>query len=206
MHPNPAFRKAEDDQNLDFARTRGFGVLSVSGAQGPLAAHVPFVLSADGSRLITHLVRSNPVARALRDGALPALVAVSGPDGYVSPDWYGAADQVPTWNYVAVHLRGLLRLEPEETLRDVLTEISEAFEPRLAPKRPWTMDKMTPGTAEKMMRAIIPASMAIETVEGTWKLNQNKDAAARESAAEAMEGSVGAELSALAAMMRAPPA
>ena len=143
-----------------------------------MAAHVPFVLSQDGTRLESHLVRSNPLVRALKAGEIPALTAVSGPDGYVSPDWYGAADQVPTWNYVAVHLRGPLRLEPEARLKPILAAISEAFEPRLAPKRPWTMDKMDPDALGKLMRAIVTISMDLEQVEGNRKLNQNKVPAA----------------------------
>ncbi|MEM1315400.1 MAG: FMN-binding negative transcriptional regulator [Pseudomonadota bacterium] len=206
MHPNPAFRKAEADANLAFAWERGFGLLTANGPEGPLAAHVPFVLSEDGTRLDSHLVRSNPLARAMREGPVAALMAVSGPDGYVSPDWYGAADQVPTWNYVAVHLRGPLQLEPEARLHPILTAISEAFEPRLAPKRPWTMDKMDPDALAKLMRAIVPVSLGVVSVEGTWKLNQNKDGAARLGAAEAMTGSVGADLERLADLMRDPPA
>ncbi|MEM6440453.1 MAG: FMN-binding negative transcriptional regulator [Pseudomonadota bacterium] len=206
MHPNPAFRKAENEANLAFARARGFGILTAAGPDGPLASHVPFVISADGTLMESHLVPSNPLARALREGAAPALLAVSGPDGYVSPDWYGAQDQVPTWNYVAVHLRGPLKLEPEARLRPVLTAISEAFEPRLAPKTPWTMDKMDPAALGKLMRAIVPVSMKLEAVDGTWKLNQNKDEGARQGAAEAIEGSVGSELELLAALMRDPPA
>ena len=102
MHPNPAFRKTAADRNLAFARARGFGVLSVNGPDGPLMAHVPFLLSDDGTMADLHLARSNAVIAA----GLPAqaILAVIGPDAYVSPDWYGVADQVPTWNYIAVHL------------------------------------------------------------------------------------------------------
>ncbi|HKK36141.1 MAG TPA: FMN-binding negative transcriptional regulator [Paracoccaceae bacterium] len=206
MHPNPAFRKAEAAANLAFAAERGFGLLAVSAPGGPLAAHVPFVITEDGATLETHLVRSNPIARALAGGPVPALLAVSGPDGYVSPDWYGTQDQVPTWNYVAVHFRGPLSLAAPETLRDVLARISDTFEPRLAPKRPWTMDKMTPAALERLMRAIVPARLTIEGVDGTWKLGQNKDESARLGAAAGVEGSVGADLAALAALMRDPPA
>ena len=45
------------------------------------------------------------MARAIANGAAVRLI-VEGPEGYISPDWYGVADQVPTWNYVAVHLVG----------------------------------------------------------------------------------------------------
>jgi SAM-dependent methyltransferase len=110
---------------LAFAAKRGFGVLSVNGTEGPLAAHVPFVFDKDGM-VEMHLVRSNPIARM--EGPVPALLAVQGPDAYISPDWYGAADQVPTWNYVAVHLRGVLHPLPVEALEPHLDALSAEFE------------------------------------------------------------------------------
>jgi transcriptional regulator len=198
MHPNPAFRQASAERNLAFAAARGFGVLTVNGPEGPLAAHVPCIVS--DTHVDLHLARSNRIARALADPA-KALLAIAGPDGYVSPDWYGLGhDQVPTWNYVAVHLRGTLELRPAEDLRDHLVALSAQFEERLA-KTPWRIDKMPDGALEKMMRAIVPCRLTIETVEGTWKLNQNKPDAARASAAAALPGSVGQELEALSRLM-----
>ena len=108
MHSNPAFRQQSTDDNLAFARQRGFGQLALNGDTGPLISHVPFILSDDGTALDLHLARPNPILRLLATPH-PAVIAVSGPDGYVSPDWYGMEDQVPTWNYIAVHLRGPLR-------------------------------------------------------------------------------------------------
>lgn len=207
MHPNPAYRGAEDAQNLEFARRRGFGVLMVNGAEGPLASHIPFVISDDGARLSAHIVRSNPIWRALREGPVKALVAVSGPDGYISPDWYGIEDQVPTWNYVAVHLRGELRLLDHEELRAKLDELSDNFEIRLAPKPVWKMDKVSPEALGRLMRMIAPVEMSISGVDGTWKLTQNKSDEARLGAAAGLGSSgIGAELAALAALMREPPA
>ena len=63
MHPNPAFRQTARERNIGFARSRAFGILSVNGAEGPMLAHVPFLLSEDGATADLHLVRSNPVAR-----------------------------------------------------------------------------------------------------------------------------------------------
>jgi transcriptional regulator len=202
MHPNPAFRQSAPARNLAFARARGFGLLSVNGAEGPLASHVPFLLSEDGRQAELHLVRSNPIARAL-EAPLPALLAVSGPDGYVSPDWYGLGlDQVPTWNYVAVHLRGRIEALPHETMRAHLDRVSNWFE-ALLPKAPWRTEKMPEDALARMMRQIVPCRLAIERINGTWKLNQNKPEAARLRAAEAMEGAgAGMEKAALARLMR----
>lgn len=202
MHPNPIFRKETDAANIAFARERGFGVLAVSGEGVPMVSHVPFLLADDGTQAELHLVRSNPIARACK-AALPARIAVSGPDSYVSPDWYAAEDQVPTWNYVAVHLTGHLEPLPADALRDILDRQSALFEERLAPKPPWTTAKMSAGAMDRMMRAIAPFRLVVESVEGTWKLNQNKPQDVRLRAADAIAAyGQGQELAMLSALMR----
>lgn len=203
MHPNPVFRGTPEDQARAVAEARGFGILTAAGSTGVLLAHVPFLL--EGDRIEAHLVRSNPLARALRDGPLAATLVVSGPDGYISPDWYGEVDLVPTWNYVAVHLSGRLRLAEPDSLLGHLERLSARFETGLTPKKPWTHHKMSDGVMERMMRSILPVEMSVETVESTFKLNQNRSDAARSGAADALsEGKTpGQETSTLAALMRA---
>lgn len=201
MHPNPIFRNGTEADALAMARARGFGILSINGAAGPLAAHIPFELSKGEAFL--HLARSNPIARA--DLPAQAMLAVSGPDAYVSPDWYGAEDQVPTWNYVAVHLRGQLEPLPPEALRPHLERLSAHMEAQLAPKPIWTMDKMTDDAIARMMRMILPFRMVIETVDSTIKLNQNKTEAQRAGAAKGIAAApVGMEAAQIARMMGAP--
>jgi transcriptional regulator len=203
MHPNPAFHTQDASRNLAFARDRGFGILAVNGEDGPVMSHVPFLLDKDGGSVWLHLVRSNPIARLLKEPCR-ARIAVSGPDSYISPDWYGIADQVPTWNYVAVHLTGLLELRPQEELHGILERQSALFENRLQPKSPWKKRKMSVGVMDRMMRAIVPCRMAVSDVDGTWKLNQNKTGEVRLNAAAHVEAyGQGTELGVLAALMRA---
>ncbi len=169
MHPNPVFRKTGTARNLEFARARGFGTLCVNGLDGPKLAHVPFLMSDDGSTAGLHLARSNSIIA----GGLPAkaVLAVLGNDAYISPDWYGIADQVPTWNYIAVHLRGDLVPLPPEALEPHLNALSDAFEARLLPKPVWKTAKLGDGVMERMMRMILPFRLVITGVDGTWKLN-----------------------------------
>ncbi len=204
MHPNPVFRGRPASANLDFARQRGFGQLSVNGSFGPFAAHVPFVLSDDGREAVLHLTRSNPITR-LMDQSLPALLSVSGPDAYVSPDWYGFPDQAPTWNYVAVHMRGALERLPDDQLESVLDRLSESFETRLAPKTPWTASKMEPELRARLMRSIVPMRLVVEDVDGTWKLAQNKPDEGRLGVADALKDGFGHEVAELSALMRQLP-
>jgi transcriptional regulator len=202
MHPNPVFRKVSQANALEFASQRGFGILSINSPDGPLAAHVPFTISPDGGFVEAHVMRSNPIARALT-APQPALLAVSGPDGYISPDWYGVEDQVPTWNYIAVHLRGELQLLPQDDLRGVLARLSDNFEARLAPKPIWKTDKVTTDKLDKMMRMIVPIRLDITSTDSTRKLAQNKPDTARLGAADGLATSnIGSELSTLAQMMR----
>lgn len=203
MHPNPAFRQTPEARALEIARGRGFGVLCVNGEGGPLAAHVPFEIDAAASAVTLHLARSNPIARAGLPAA--AVLIVSGPDAYVSPDWYGLPDQVPTWNYVAVHLRGRLHPLPAEALRPHLDRVSARFEGQLKPKRPWTADKMSEGTMDRMMRGILPFRLELAAVESTLKLGQNKPEAARAGAATGIAAApMGLEAARIGALMDGP--
>ncbi|MCX7566033.1 FMN-binding negative transcriptional regulator [Sulfitobacter sp. F26169L] len=203
MHPNPVFHDADTARNLGYARERGFGVLALNGDDGPHISHVPFLLSDDGTSADLHLVRSNPIAR-LGSGPHKARIIVSGPDSYVSPDWYGVEDQVPTWNYIAVHLTGTLERLPQEAMRDMLDRQSAAYETQLSPKTAWTTAKMTPEVLEKMMRMIVPFRFAVAGVDGTWKLGQNKPEAVRLAAAQQLgDSGIGSETAEIAAMMRA---
>lgn len=202
MHPNPAFRKTERNRNVSFARERSFGTLAINAVDGPLISHIPFQLSEDGNYLEAHLVRSNPIVRQLREPH-EAVVAVNGPDTYVSPDWYDFDNQVPTWNYVAVHLRGTLKLLPDSALRGILERLSENMEQRLLPKPPWTIDKMDQDIFAKMSRQIVPIAMEVSDIQGTWKLSQNKPDAVRLNASTGVaENGFGSETAEIAQLMR----
>lgn len=202
MHPNPAFRAEDLSRHIAFARDRAFGVLAVSSDDAPQMSHIPFLLNEEGTLAELHLVRSNPIVRMLKQPRT-ARIAASGPDGYISPDWYGVTDQVPTWNYVAVHLTGQLELRPPTELRDLLDRQSAFYEERLRPKPPWRTDKMTDDALARMMRMIVPCRMRIDDIQGTWKLNQNKPDEVRLRAADqvAADG-FGAEVQTLQALMR----
>jgi transcriptional regulator len=202
MHPNPIFRETSQNAAVTFARSRGFGILSINGSKLPLTAHIPFVLQSDGESVVGHLVASNPIWRAISQASCPALLSVSGPDGYISPDWYGVPDQVPTWNYVAVNLSGTLSALPQSNLREILDVQSEMFEARLPNKVPWRTDKMPDDIMDRMMRQIRPFKLTIEKVDSTWKLSQNKTAAARQSAGAHVSGTdMGLETGLLGALM-----
>ncbi len=173
MHPASAFHQSDKTALAALVAARGLAMVVGVDEGRPRVAHAP-VLFADGL-LRFHLSAMNPLALALQPGGR-ALAVVSGADAYVSPDWYAAADQVPTWNYVSVEMEGSLRpLDAAETT-DLLDHLSAAFEARLAPKPPWTRAKMTPARFEALLSAIRGFEMTVERFEGVLKLSQNKPA------------------------------
>lgn len=183
MHPNSIFRRNPRDRDLAALKARAFGALTVSSDGPPLVSHIPFIFESDDV-ILGHVVRNSPMANAISNGA-DAMFVVSLGDSYISPDWYGVDDQVPTWNYVAIHVIGRAALVPHESLPDTLAAQSAELEARLAPKKPWHADKMGEGVYERMQRAIVPFRMEITDIQSTWKLNQNKTSEAIEGAASA---------------------
>lgn len=197
MHPNTAFRPEQDDLAALLVREIGFAAIFAGTPDGPRVAHAPVVLSDDAATLQFHLARGNALTRHL-DGAT-ALAVVQGPDAYVSASWYAAADQVPTWNYVAVEIEGAARRLGDGELVAQLDTLSAIHEARVGANPPWTRDKMNPALFSRMTGAITGFELRITAWRPTVKLSQNKPADER---ARVIAGIDAAGHGALAQLMR----
>lgn len=189
MYVPPLYRNDDRREVLAFLKDRGFGLVIAAGAEEPVGAHVPFLAEEadDGTlRLRFHVARGNPLWRLVEpDRRL--LVGVAGADAYISPDWYVSAEQVPTWNYVAVHCGGTGRILSEAELCGLLADLSAEHEGRLAPKTPWTLDKLSPAAMERLLKAIVGIEIAVDRIDAQWKLSQNKKQADGEGAIAGLE-------------------
>lgn len=183
MYVNDSFRASLDDAKALLIE-RGFGTLVAHDGTTFHASHLPFLYLPDGwplGRIAFHVAKANPL-HAIFAARPAALLICQGPDAYISPDWYVNEDQVPTWNYVTVHVAGTVRaLDPIRT-RDHVDALSAHFEARLAPKKPWATEKMTPRRLDAMMKAIVPLEMTVERIDPSRKLGQQKDLKDREGA------------------------
>ncbi len=185
MHPNSAFRPQQGDLAELLVREIGFAAIFAATPDGPRVAHAPVVLSDDAATLQFHLARGNALTRHL-DGAT-VLAVVQGPDAYVSASWYEAADQVPTWNYVAVEMEGSVSKLGDAALIAQLDTLSATHEARVGANPPWTRDKMNPALFSKMTGAISGFELRITAWRPTVKLSQNKPADERERVAAGVE-------------------
>lgn len=150
---------------------------------------VPFALDvADGEacRLRAHLNGSNPQCEAL-DGA-EALVAFSGPDSYVSPNWRTASDRGATWDYTAVHVWGRVRVRQDreffERLIDDLAEAAEARHRGVSEKPDWSMKNVTDEYVERLRPKLCAFEIEVSRIEAISKLHQNFPEADARSVAE----------------------
>ena len=179
MHPDPAFRW-DEAQARAFVAAEGFGALFAATPDGPRVAHVPVVTGADGG-LRFHIARANAVTAYLVGAT--ALFVVQGPHAYISPQWYAdGPDQVPTWNYVAVEVEGIVRPIDRAALREQIDSLALAYEP----EPQWSVDAMDPIKAEAMFDAIVGFELVPTAWRGTAKLGQNKSPAIRERVAAAL--------------------
>lgn len=187
MHPAPAFRVEDRAVLLDFLRAHPFVTLAASVGGRPFVAQSPIVIRELSGEITLdfHLSRGNVLTPHLTQG-FPAIALATGPDAYVSPDWYESPDQVPTWNYLAVEAEGAVAPLNDEELTALLDDLSAQEEARLAPKTPWTRDKMKVGKFEALLRGIMGGRLFVERLEGTFKLSQNKSDADRLGAAKGL--------------------
>jgi transcriptional regulator len=180
MHPSSAFRETDDARLLAELAAHPLVALFAAPQGRPLVAHAPAIARRLPAGLVLdfHLSRSNALSPFL-EGGFPALAVSLAAEAYVSPDWYAAADQVPSWNYITVEVEGPVAVLDDAGLVALLDDLSAQEEARLLPKPPWTRRKMSPGRFETMTRAIIGGRLTVERLEGITKLSQNKDAADR---------------------------
>jgi len=200
----PAAYTRDDPAVLhQFIRRRSFATIAAV-LNGEIEfAYAPVVLDTDsgplgGVRL--HFARANPLAAI--DGTTVRL-SFLGPDAYVSPDWYATKGLVPTWNYVAVEASGVAQCLDTKDLRELLVNLSAAHEEKLRPKKPWTIDKVPEGKLDALMNAIVGFVVPFATLEGKFKLSQDKVQEDFDGVVANLEISDGPASRAIAALMRA---
>lgn len=200
MHPSRLFLQDDPALLAALVAQRGFALL-VGVADGrPIVAQAPVLLG--GRRLRFHLARGNALSAGLQATGARALAVVAGPDAYVSPDWYGLDDQVPTWNYLSVEMEGPVTPVDAAAAATLLDDLSAHFEAPLAPKPVWTRHKMSPGRFDALLAGIVAFEMQVERFEGVWKLGQNKSAEVMANAASALEARPDQGSRDIAALMR----
>ena len=166
-----------------FMEAHPLATLVTSTPTGLFGTHLPLVLHRDAGTMGTlfgHVARANPHSRSSSDGGVEALVIFTGPDAYITPEWYATKQEtgrvVPTWNYVAVHAYATLHLHDDPSfLRPHLEALTRRHEGN-RPK-PWQVNDAPADYLEQQLKAIVGVELKIDRLEGKWKMSQNRVAA-----------------------------
>ncbi|MBW4470425.1 MAG: FMN-binding negative transcriptional regulator [Stenomitos rutilans HA7619-LM2] len=174
MYVSPAFREDDLKKLVDFMQAFSFATLVTVVDNIPTASHVPLVTTVhDGVvKLTGHLAKANPQWQAF--GQAESLAIFNDPHAYISPSLYEKRENVPTWNYIAVHAFGKPQMitlaESPESIDAMIKAMVSFYEPAYKPQ--W--DALSAGYREGMMAAIVGFEMQVTKLEGKYKLSQNR--------------------------------
>ena len=170
----PELYKNENREEIEsFIHQNGFAIL-VNQTQGKLwATHTPLLLETreDGKLILTgHISKANPQALSFNDND-EVLAIFSGAHAYISSSWYDH-ENVPTWNYLAVHVYGKVRVYNHEEALDFLKKLVDKYEAKS--KNPIRVENLSEKTMREA-RGIVAFEIEITNLEAQKKLSQNRD-------------------------------
>ena len=192
MYQPSAFREERLETLHALIRNHPLATLITAGRGGLIANLVPFVLADIGDKgtLRAHIAKANDQLDALRAGT-ETLVVFQGPEAYITPSWYASKKEdgrvVPTWNYVVVQVRGTPNvIDDSAWLRAQLGALTSAQESQRP--EPWKVTDAPEPFIEGQIKAIIGIEIPVLTIEGKWKVSQNRSVADRQGVYEGLHG------------------
>lgn len=208
MYNPKHFQESRPEVLGAFMRAHPFATLVSFGGDGLIGTHLPMLWDPEPGphgTLTGHIARPNSHAKGAREG-VESLAIFHGAQAYISPNWYPTKREhgkvVPTWNYVAVHAYGTLRIiDDAEWLRRLVTRLTDLHEGFSAV--PWKVTDAPNSFIDQMLKGIVGVELALTRVEGKWKLSQNRPEPDQAGTIAGLDARGDAESRAIAAAMKA---
>jgi transcriptional regulator len=194
------FRVRDHGDAIAFMRANPFVILVSSTEDGPFASHVPVMIRETGEQLVIrgHVAKANPHWRYLEQQAR-CLTIFHGPHSYVSASNYETRENVPTWNYGAVHLYGNARVfSSPESLQEILHELIATFEAKYAQQ--W--ESLDQAYRDRMLNHIVGFEITATKIEAKFKLSQNRTKVEQRNVMESLAKAEDTAVSGVARMMQ----
>lgn len=171
----PGLFKITDSEAIhEFIRDNGFGIL-VSSVNGKLwATHIPMYLSKDNEHrdiLTGHISKANIQWKEF-EKSQEVLAVFTGHHSYISSSWYDH-ENVPTWNYLAVHVYGTINIIGGDELKEELSKMVDKYESVM--HHPVSVERMSEAFLQKEMKGIVGFRILITEIHAASKLSQNRD-------------------------------
>ena len=189
MYRPAAFREEDTDKLIAFMKANSFATL-VSTVEGiPYASHIPLVVTKQGNvvKLTGHLAKQNPQWQAF--AAAESLAVFTGAHAYISPTLYEKRENVPTWNYIAVHAYGIPEIitlgDSPQRMDTMISKMVDTYEATYQSQWHSLSDSYRIG----MMSGIVGFEMTVTRLEGQFKLSQNRSQTDRQTVSEELRQS-----------------
>lgn len=173
MYTQKYFKVTDLEEIREFVQTNSFGTLVTTKKGRPIATHLPLQLvkEEDAYYVTGHMAYGNPQWRTF-EIMEDVLVMFQGPHAYISSSWY-EQENVPTWNYQAVHVYGTATVLDEEELEKDLTKLLDKYEKHREDPVLW--DKLSPSLLEKEIKGIVGFKIKVGEIQAAYKLSQNRN-------------------------------
>lgn len=155
-----------------FLQENSFGILVNQLDGKPWATHIPLELDTDVNGkaiLVSHIAKANPQWKEFKKQP-EVLCIFNGPHSYISSSWY-KEEEVPTWDYIAVHVYGKLTILDEDAVMQSLHKLVNKYEK--SSKKPISLDDMSPKTL-KQIKGVVGFKIEITDIQAAYKLSQTR--------------------------------
>ncbi|MEK3995989.1 FMN-binding negative transcriptional regulator [Psychrobacillus sp. FSL K6-2365] len=170
----PKYFKVTNVEGIwNFVQENSFGTLITTVQEKPIATHLPMQIIKEGDDyyITGHMAYGNPQWRTL-EICENILVMFQGPHAYISSSWY-EKENVPTWNYQAVHVYGKASILSEEELKQDLTKLLQKYEKHR--KNPVLWEGLSPQLLNKELKGIVGFKIKVQEIQAAYKLSQNRN-------------------------------
>nr|WP_297785645.1 FMN-binding negative transcriptional regulator [uncultured Allomuricauda sp.] len=173
MYIPPHYNNQNLDEIKDFIRQNSFGILINIVENKPWGTHIPLELEKNDEGndifLVGHIAKANPQWKYFKDNT-EVLCIFNGPHSYVSSSWY-KEEEVPTWNYIAVHVYGTLKVLTEQETMASMHRLVDKYEKNS--KDPISLSNMSPKTL-RQVKGVVGFQVQISDIQATYKLSQTR--------------------------------
>lgn len=179
----PKYYREEDRQKLlAFLKQNNFAALVTFDGEKPIATHTPveIVETENGWTIYGHISRANAQKKTFGDNE--ALLIFQGAHTYISARWYTEVD-VPTWDYMIVHVYGKVREIQGDELYSILSRLVENHESNTS----YRLEGLPQDMVQKEIKGVFGFAMEVTRVDGGYKLSQGKTEEERTNIASELE-------------------
>jgi len=199
MYIPKLYREEDREKILEFLKQNNFPAFVTYDGEKPVATHLPVeVLENENGSLtiLGHMSRANPQWKSF--GEQEVLLIFQGAHTYISPRWYDHVN-VPTWNYLMVHVYGKIRLVEGEELYSLLSRLVKNHEEPTA----YSLEALPQDFVQKEMNGVAGFAVDVTRVDAGYKLSQNRNDGDHENIIRELEGRGDENSAAVAKSMRA---